>query len=101
MRPQVRPPEWVLEEMYKTGRRWMAARARQRRAGNAFGEATAGDNPPAYMKPRESERAAADADGLRRRFEELADEFIDRVEREWTLGRQARSLLPGARASPP
>jgi len=82
MRPRVRPPEWVLEEMYKTGRRWMAARARQRRAGNSFGEATAGDNPPAYTDARGSERAAADADRLRRRFEELAEEFIERVERE-------------------
>lgn len=82
MRPRVRPPEWVLEEMYKTGRRWMAARARERRADEAFGEATVGDNPPAYVNERGLERAAADVDGLRRRFEELADEFIERVERE-------------------
>ncbi|HEY8470120.1 MAG TPA: hypothetical protein VIL18_10785 [Longimicrobiales bacterium] len=81
MRPQVRPPEWVLEEMYKTGRRWMAARARVRRhGGNVFGEASAGDHPPAYANPQAAERAAEDADTLRRRFEELADEFISTVE---------------------
>ncbi|GEM_PF-584722 len=78
----VRTPEWVLEELYKTGRRWMSMRARARRHAPSFGEATAGDNPPAYEDPSRSDAAARDARGLRRRFEDLVDEFIDRVERE-------------------
>ena len=81
-RREVRPPEWVLEELYKTARRWMSARARERRHGPSFGEATAGDNPPAFQDPDYTDRAAHEAVDLRRRFEDLVSEFMDRVERE-------------------
>lgn len=94
----IRPPEWVLEEMYKTGRRWMAARARQRQVGPYAAEAAVGGRraeterhalprdtaardaaAPEAAAPEAAAHAAAD---LRDRFQQLMDEFIRRVERE-------------------
>lgn len=77
----VRPPEWVLEEMYKTGRRWMSARAHERAHGPSGIDATAGDNPPTYEEPAEEDRAAHEAHQLQSRFQQLFQEFVDSVER--------------------
>lgn len=79
---QVRPPEWVLEEAYRIGRQWLAVRARERRHGLPMGEATAGDSQPVFVEPAGVEGAMQEGQELRRRFQSLVDEFIERVERE-------------------
>jgi len=82
MARDIRTPEWVLEELCETGRRWLAARARQRRHGPAFGEASVGDQPAAYLQPEETEAAAAEGGRLRARFLELVREFVERADQE-------------------
>ena len=59
----VRTTEWVLEELYRTGRLWMNEAARR-----SF--APAGDTGPANDGAAE----------LRRRFENLVQEFSGRLE---------------------
>lgn len=75
-----RPPEHVLEELYRTGREWMIARARERAHGppSDWGR---GDNPPNWEDPRLGSRHAAAEQALRERFRRLADEFMERVGR--------------------
>jgi hypothetical protein len=74
----VRTTEWVLEELYQTGRQLMSERARQRR----YAPITS-----PVMAPREGlpqivagpPPAELDAE-LRQRFEQLVSEFVDRIE---------------------
>jgi hypothetical protein len=75
---EVRSPEWVLDELYDTGRRWMAARARERGAGPSadWGK---GDNPPSHVDPLRQEAAAREAMELRDRFLDLSREFMDQL----------------------
>lgn len=61
----VRTTEWVLEEMYQTGRLWMNDVARRRRL------ARVGPDDDSFEAARED---------LRRRFEHLYSEFCDRVD---------------------
>ncbi|HEX6938068.1 MAG TPA: hypothetical protein VF158_01555 [Longimicrobiales bacterium] len=81
MAQEIQPPEAVLEQLYQTGREWMRARAHERRFGppSDWGR---GDNPPRWEEPHLENRAAADAQALRRRFRSLVDEFIQRVEEQ-------------------
>ncbi|HEX7119565.1 MAG TPA: hypothetical protein VF212_12295 [Longimicrobiales bacterium] len=81
MAQEIRPPERVLEQLYETGREWMAARAQQRAHGppSDWGR---GDNPPGWEEPGPEDRAASEAQALRRRFRSLVDEFIQRVEEQ-------------------
>lgn len=78
VRNHVRTTEWVLEELYQTGRQWMSERARQRR----YAPITA----PVMLRRDdvpdiESERSEPDADHeLRSRFEHLFNEFVGRIE---------------------
>lgn len=79
MAQEIRPPEWILEELYRTGRDLMNVRARERE----FGPPTdwgRGDNPPAHEEPRLADEAARDAGALQDRFRHLVNEFIDSVE---------------------
>lgn len=80
MAREIRPPEWVLEQLYETGREWMRARAHERAHGppSDWGR---GDNPPAWSEPNLENRATTDRNELRARFERLVDEFIDQVEK--------------------
>jgi hypothetical protein len=66
----VRTTEWVLEEMYQTGRLWMNDSARRRRLAHA---AAAGPV---------SGEGVGEAEDLRRRFEHLFSEFCERIEGE-------------------
>lgn len=79
MEEQVRPPEWVLDELYRIGQQWMAARARERGLG-APTDHGRGERPPSQRHPVIEEEAAEEATELRDRFEVLAREFIDRVD---------------------
>jgi hypothetical protein len=78
VRNHVRTTEWVLEELYQTGRQWMSERARQRR----YAPITAPvmvrrDDVPDV----ESDGGAPDMDReLRTRFERLVHEFVGRIE---------------------
>lgn len=78
VRDHVRTTEWVLEELYQTGRQWMTERARQRR----YAPITApvmvrSDDLPAG----EVDDGVRPDDELRARFERLVSEFVDRIER--------------------
>ncbi len=81
MAAELRPPEWVLEQLYETGRAWMLARVHERAHGppSDWGK---GDNPPRWEEPRLENRAAADERALRERFRSLVAEFIERVEEQ-------------------
>ena len=79
MAQEIRPPEWVLEELYETGRHLMNARAREREHG-APTDWGRGDNPPRHEEPHIADEASRDASALADRFRTLADEFISRVE---------------------
>jgi hypothetical protein len=79
MAKEIRPPEWLLDQLYETGREWILARA-QGRAHGPPSDWGRGDNPPKWEEPRQSQQAAAEEQELRARFERLVDEFIDRIE---------------------
>jgi hypothetical protein len=74
----VRTTEWVLEELYQTGRQWMSERARQRR----YAPITA----PVMVRRDDMPDAESDGSGsdmdreLRSRFEHLFNEFVGRIE---------------------
>jgi hypothetical protein len=79
MNQDLRPPEFVLDELIETGRNWITARARERAVVPPT-DAGKGNVPLAredLAGQEESVRATAD---LRERFRELAREFVDRVE---------------------
>lgn len=63
----VRTTEWVLEELYQTGRLWMNEAARRRSL------TPAGD-------PGASEANGDGATELRRRFDHLVEEFCGRLD---------------------
>lgn len=79
MAQEIRPPEWVLEELYKTARSWMAARARERAHG-APSEWGRGDGRLAREEPALEDRLMQEEHRLRSRFQELVDEFVHQVE---------------------
>lgn len=64
----VRTTEWVLEEMYQTGRLWMNDAERRRRVAHA---AAAGPD---------TRQGEGEAEDLRRRFEHLFAEFCERID---------------------
>ena len=78
VRNHVRTTEWVLEELYQTGRQWMSERARQRRYAPITAPVmTRRDDVPDI----ETDTRTADPDReLRHRFERLVDEFKGRIE---------------------
>ena len=69
----VRTTEWVLEEMYQTGRLWMNDSARRRRVAQA---AAAGP------ESGQAGPGSGEAEDLRRRFEHLFAEFCERIDGE-------------------
>ena len=80
VRNHVRTTEWVLEELYQTGRQWMSERARQRR----YAPITS----PVMVRSDDGGDTELDDDGappdaeLRERFERLVHEFVGRIETE-------------------
>ena len=74
----VRTTEWVLEELYQTGRQLMSERARQRRYAPITSAVMAPRDglPQIVLEAAPSERD----DELRQRFERLYREFVDRIE---------------------
>jgi hypothetical protein len=79
MSQDLRPPEFVLDELIETGRNWITARARERAVvpTTDSGKGTVPLAREDLAGQEESVRATAD---LRERFRELAREFVDRVE---------------------
>lgn len=74
----VRTTEWVLEELYQTGRQWMTERARQRRYAPITSAVMAPRDglPQIAVEPMPTEMDVE----LRQRFERLVLEFVDRIE---------------------
>jgi hypothetical protein len=77
-RNHVRTTEWVLEELYQTGRQWMSERARQRRYAPITSPVMA-RNGSAQELDLEAEPTQIDVE-LRQRFERLLLEFVGRIE---------------------
>jgi hypothetical protein len=77
VRDHVRTTEWVLEELYQTGRQWMSERARQRR----YAPITAPVMVRREDVPGADPEGAQETDSeLRLRFERLVNEFVGRIE---------------------
>lgn len=79
MAREIRPPEWVLEELYETAQLWMNARARERAVGPGadWGK---GDNFPSPDDFDDQDEAAESEATLRDRFEDLVEEFVERID---------------------
>lgn len=79
MAREIRPPEWILEELYDTARRWMSARADERATGpvSDWGK---GDNFGRGDDADLQDEAASLEGELRDRFEDLVEEFVERVD---------------------
>lgn len=79
MSRQIRPPESILEELNDTAYRWMNTRAEERAVGPQS-EVGRGDLFP-HDDDLERQDVVAEAAGeLKRRFEELTEEFIERLD---------------------
>jgi hypothetical protein len=79
-RNPVRTTEWVLEELYQTGRQWMSESARRKRYAPITSPVMeprpdAADGVP----PDDHDTAEIDTE-LRARFETLFTEFVNRLE---------------------
>lgn len=74
----VRTTEWVLEELYRTGRQWMAERARQRRYAPITTPVMVRRDDMPDLDTDTGIRTAEQE--LRSRFEQLVNEFVDRIE---------------------
>jgi hypothetical protein len=74
-----RPPEFILDELIETGRSWISARARERAVGPPS-EPGKGTIPTAYEDLAGQERVMHEVADLREQFQDLAREFVDRVE---------------------
>ncbi|MGH7504881.1 MAG: hypothetical protein ACRELX_04495 [Longimicrobiales bacterium] len=80
-RSHVRTTEWVLEELYQTGRQWMSESARRKRYAPIttpvmVRKAEGADDVELAL---DAEQMPLDSE-LRERFERLFSEFVDRIE---------------------
>jgi hypothetical protein len=74
----VRTTEWVLEELYQTGRQWMSERARQRRYAPITAPVMVRRDDVRELE-QEPDTSGPDHE-LRLRFERLVSEFVGRIE---------------------
>lgn len=76
-----RPPEFILDELVQAGRNWISARARERAVGPGS-DTGKGTVPTAREDLAGQERVMHEVADLREQFQDLAREFVDRVEEQ-------------------
>lgn len=79
MREELRPPETVLEELFRTGQSWIDTRARERAVGPPTADGRGGASTD-RQDTKTQDEVTIEATVLRERFRELASEFMNRVE---------------------